>query len=114
MSNITYDKIKTIKDIQDELWETHCEKGWHEKKRTPLEQHALFHSEISEATEAVREGMASLTLVDGKPEGEAVELADAVIRIMNYFTENNWDLEFFITLKNDYNKKREFMHGKII
>ena len=111
---VTYDKVKTIKDIQNELWETHTSKGWHEKKRTPLENHALITTEIAEATEAVRLGVAGVTIIDGKPEGEFVELADAVIRIMNYFTEHNQDLEFCINLKNDYNKTREKMHGRII
>lgn len=110
---VTYERIKTIKDIQDELWETNVAKGWHKLKRTPLEMHALITTEIAEATEAVRLGIPAITISDyGKPEGEAVELADAMIRILNYFTEMGWDAAFLITLKNDYNKTREKLHGK--
>jgi len=46
-----------------------------------------------------------------KPEGEAVELADAVIRIMDYFESKGWDLEHVIELKHDYNKTRSYRHG---
>ena len=109
---VTYDKVKTIKDIQDELWETYCANGWNELKLTPLENHALITTEIAEATEAVRLGIAAITIIDGKPEGEAIELADAMIRILNYFTEMGWDAEFLINLKNDYNKTRPKLHGK--
>ena len=58
-----------------------------------MKSNELITTEIAEATEAVREGIPAIHLGDNnKPEGEAIELADAVIRIMNYFTEMNWDL----------------------
>ena len=109
---VTYEQVKTIKDIQDELWETNCSKGWNKLKRSPLEMHALITTEIAEATEAVRLGIPAITIIDGKPEGEAVELADAMIRILNYFTEMGWDAAFLIEMKNNYNKTREPLHGK--
>lgn len=48
---------------------------------------------------------------DMKPEGEAIELADAIIRAMDYFGGMGWDLEKAITLKHEYNKTRAFRHG---
>jgi len=87
-------------------------KGWHETERTPLEIHALIHSEIAEATEDARSGASAFYAgKDGKPEGEAVELADAVIRIADYFGKKNWDLEAVIKKKMAYNASRPHRHG---
>jgi len=47
----------------------------------------------------------------GKPEGEAIELADAVIRIMDYCEFVGIDLEQAIQLKHEYNKTRPYRHG---
>jgi len=78
-----------------------------------MKSNELITTEIAEATEAVRDGLPAIYLGDNdKPEGEAIELADAVIRIMNYFTRMDWDLDFCMELKNNYNKTRERLHGK--
>lgn len=47
-----------------------------------------------------------------KPEGVAVELADAVIRIADLCGHLGIDLEAAIALKMDYNETRPFKHGK--
>ena len=92
--------------------ETSVEKGWHEEPRTPLEIHMLMVSELAEATEQVREDNPALWYgIDGKPEGEAVELADVVIRIGDYFKSNGWNLAAVIADKMAYNKGREHRHG---
>lgn len=92
------------------------EKGWHDNDRRPLEIHALITSEIAEATEEIRKpkGPAHEWFwIDesGKPEGEAVELVDAVIRIFDYFGAQNWDFEQVFNLKTEYNKTRSHRHG---
>lgn len=92
----------------------------------------LAVSEIAEATEAVRagkppvysEGILTIQRDEegtpfyipcqeklAKPEGEAVELADCVIRIMDYFESKGWDLDATIHLKHEYNKTRAYRHG---
>ena len=48
---------------------------------------------------------------NNKPEGILIELADTVIRIMEWAHDEGWDLEHAITLKNEYNTKREYRHG---
>ncbi len=47
-----------------------------------------------------------------KPEGVAVELADAVIRIADLCGHMGIDLEAAIDLKMAYNETRPFTHGK--
>lgn len=86
-------------------------KGWHDSPRSALEIHALIHSEISEATEECRNGQKDFYVAEGKPEGEAVELVDAVIRIADYFGSKGWDLEKIIKAKMSYNEGRPYRHG---
>jgi len=111
------------------------DKGWWEVPKSPLEVHMLIVSEISEATEEVRDskppiyynvefpdgtsgihpcsGENGLTQTEKllKPEGEAIELADAVIRVMDYFAYMGWDLEHAVSVKHGYNLTREYKHG---
>jgi len=102
---------KSIKDWQKEIHELAKTKGWWEKPRTALEIHALVHSEIAEATEAARSGLPPVQQLLPKPEGEATELADAVIRILDWFEFNGWDLEQVMELKHTYNQTRSYRHG---
>ena len=89
------------------------DKGWWEgAPRSPLEIHALIHSEVSEATECVRIHEQHFHQgPNGKPEGEAVELVDAVIRIMDYFGRKKWNLAGILLAKMAYNAKRPHRHG---
>lgn len=114
----------TLNELRDEAYNNAKEKGWHDKERSPLEIHMLIVSEVAEATEAVRSGLPFPCGVDMssvtdspednlklKPEGEAVELADALIRIADYFGAKGWDLEAIVKAKMDYNKTRSHRHG---
>lgn len=88
------------------------EKGWHDKERRPLEIHALITSEVAEATEAVRNNEDHFWITaGGKPQGEATELADVVIRIFDYFGLNGWDMEHILQSKIEYNNSRPYRHG---
>lgn len=74
---------------------------------------ALIHSEISEALEEKRQGNPDIWHADsGKPEGFAIELADAVIRIADLCGYLGIDLESAIIEKMDYNESRPYKHGK--
>ena len=46
-----------------------------------------------------------------KPEGIAVELADCIIRILDYCGHENIDIENVIKIKHEYNKTRSYKHG---
>lgn len=104
--------MKSINEIVREVYENAKDKGWHEQPRSALEIHMLIVSEIAEATEAVRSNISPLMYNEnGKPEGEIIELADVVIRIMDYFGSKGWNLEQAISIKHDYNKRRPYRHG---
>jgi len=62
----------------------------------------LYHSKDEALTGAMK-GV--------KPEGYFVELADCVIRIMDSFEANQESLEFFLNMKDAYNKTRPYRHG---
>lgn len=72
--------------------------------------HMLIVTEIAEATEAWRDGEPPFSVRDGKPEGEATELADALVRILEHFAFHGWDAEKVVTEKMKYNVSRGYRH----
>ena len=89
------------------------EKGFWEDgvERNNGEMLCLIHSEISEALEALRKGNKP---DDKLPEFSSVEveLADAVIRIMDLAHARGWDVSKAIEAKIRYNAGRPYKHGK--
>lgn len=76
---------------------------------------ALIHSEISEALEESREPNFDPQIIDWqglKPIGFPIELADAMIRIMDLAGAFDIDLNKAIRLKHEFNLTRPKMHGK--
>ena len=73
--------------------------------RNNAEMIALMHSELSEALEELRKPNCKMKLV-----GE--ELADCVIRILDFCGGRNIDLQTAIEKKIKKNKKRRHKHGK--
>jgi len=110
----------TIAALIAESWQTADDKGWHElKARTFVEELALFHSELSEALNEVRDGHdvrevyyapEDLSLVK-KPEGVPIELADVIIRIADTCKSRGIDLEAALRLKLAFNHTRPVRHG---
>ena len=90
-------------------------KGWWDDERKFPEIAALIHSEVSEALEEWRSGHAPDYIYyygeAGKPEGVPIELADAIIRIMDYAANEGIDLDEAIQVKMAYNKTRPHRHG---
>ncbi len=125
--------MKSIAQFQKEIHDLAVEKGWYDgAPRNPLEMHALIASEIGEATNEARVDNPHVyffskplgrnvpwTSVNPdtigfsrwKPEGEAVELADTIIRILDYAAYRGWNMEEIMQLKHNFNKEREYRHG---
>ena len=75
-----------INEIAKEIHKNAVAHGWWEETRTFPEIVALIHSELSEALEEYRSnhGVTEVYQEAGKPEGVPIELADAIIRILDY------------------------------
>lgn len=102
-----------LRKLQKDVHENAQNKGWWINQPSFGTFISNFHGEISEAWEEYRKGhgLKEVYYVDGKPEGVPVELADCVIRIMDFCEGHNIDLEQAIRTKHEYNKTRSFRHG---
>jgi hypothetical protein len=101
-----------INDLVKAAHERAIQSGWWSPGKSAPEVHMLIVTEIAEATEACRGSNPPLYYGDNdKPEGEAIELVDAVIRIADYFGHRKWDMEALIKIKMAYNQTRPHRHG---
>ena len=50
--------------------------------------------------------------VGGKPDGIAVEMADCLIRILDWFGYEGLDVDEIVRQKMAYNRGRPYKHGK--
>jgi len=100
-----------INKLRDICYKASWDAGWHTdietglmKDRNKGEMLCLVHSEISEAMEGERKGLMDDHLPDRRM--AEVELADAVIRIMDYAGRFNYDIGGAIIEKMEYNANR--------
>ena len=100
-----------INDFAKEVHENAVKHGWWDEERSFGEIIALCHSELSEALEEYRGKKDMLYCNVKKPEGIAVEMADCIIRILDWAAKNDIDLEFVMQLKHKYNVTRPYRHG---
>lgn len=113
--------VGTIADLIHLSHRNAVDKGFYSGRladRSVGELLALVHSEISEALEDWRnsdgsqEDLQTIKIDEGgKPEGFAIELADAVIRILDLCGRYKINLGRAIVRKMIYNRTRERLHG---
>lgn len=99
-------------NLNDEAAAIHAEnrKWWHDKNGNRLERNkgellCLIHSEISEAMEGERKSLMDDKLPH-RPMAE-VEMADALIRILDYCAGFGYDIEGAYREKRAFNQQRE-------
>lgn len=131
-----------IAQLQDLCGKNAQDGGWHEDRPNDYDTTALrfwqmskimlMVSELSEGVEELRNGWhASVTYynttddghttvqnwVDGvpkmKPEGLPSELADTIIRILDFCWTEDIDIQSIIQEKLDFNKTRGHKHGRV-
>jgi NTP pyrophosphatase (non-canonical NTP hydrolase) len=115
-----------LNKLSEQIHKNAVEHGWWEDKRSFGDIIALCHSELSEALEEYRAGKGPTEtyyidkttgeqvcgIKEGmKPEGIAIELADCIIRILDFCGKEEIDIEAAIRIKHEYNKTRPYRHG---
>ena len=101
--------IPQINMLAEQIHAANAAKGFWESDNTG-EKIALMHSELSEALEADRKNLVS----DHIPNftGVEEELADCMIRIMDFAGHHSLRLGEAIIAKLQYNLSRPYKHGK--
>lgn len=102
-----------LNELVEKAHDQAVKSGWWDIEKSPLDCHMMIVTEVAEAVEECRLPKPGFYFNDNslKPEGEAVELADAVIRIADYFGHKGWDLEEIIKAKMYFNSTRPYRHG---
>lgn len=108
----------SIREWQAAIHEYAIEKGWWEEgvPRSFGDICTLIHGEVSEAYEEYRSGHEPTEVyykedAPTKPEGIPVELADVIIRILDYCGFAGIDIQKVIEEKHAYNLTRSYRHG---
>lgn len=104
-----------IEDLNEFAYDCHelaiANGFWEDDNPNKGEKIALIHSEVSEVLEAVRKPKAFGHL---SPEFslEEEELADIIIRVLDYAQGFELDVTAAMVRKHEFNRNRPYKHGK--
>ena len=120
-----------LRELQEHCYRLADEKGFHEEgdaahaEGSNMQHYyvmrlALIMTEVAEAIEEVRSGREVTETyynnsdpdVPAKPEGVPSELADIVIRVLDFAGEVGIDLAAMVEEKLNYNATRGHLHGR--
>jgi NTP pyrophosphatase (non-canonical NTP hydrolase) len=101
---------KTIDALQRTVHQTAVEHGWWDQPRPIGEVLMLVVTELAEAMEAYRSGDTESDKIPGFSKVEE-ELADAIIRILDFAGGHGLNIEGALTAKMVYNESRPYRHG---
>lgn len=103
--------VEEFTAMQNTAHKTAVSKGWWEEDRSDAHCIGLMHSELSEALEASRHGNPP---DDKVPEfdGMSAELADTIIRIMDFAGQRGLKVAEALEAKMVFNTTRKYKHGK--
>ena len=121
----------TLNELAKEIHENAVAHGFWDEDRPLSEVLMLIVSELAEALKEARAGdkmngrISCMHYYSGegyvsnaptncckKPEGIVVEVADALIRILDWCVHEGIDIEGIVREKHEYNKTRPYKHGK--
>lgn len=107
-----------LNQLAEEIRSINEDNGWNlPNVWTPeqdVTQIALIGCEVSEAIEEIRKGgdVTRNSYPDGlKPEGVPAELADVIIRVLDYSYARGIDIESAVFEKLEFNTTRSHRHG---
>jgi NTP pyrophosphatase (non-canonical NTP hydrolase) len=100
----------SVRRLQEEAHRIAVEHGWWEEPRSAGEALMLVVTELAEAMEALRDEARSSEAIPAFSKVEE-ELADAVIRILDFAGGLDLDLEGALEAKMRFNESRPYRHG---
>lgn len=98
-------EVDAINSVMEKIYEQAKRSGWWTDPRETGTLIALMHSELSEALEADRKNLMDDHLPQYK--GVPTELADCIIRILDFCGHYNYDIGTIIKDKHFYNGHRD-------